>query len=216
MKYDDIIKNTRAIKAPEINKDYSDNQPNKSSLNGFVNQLKATDKKYRNIVRIQQFALGFSTLIYVVLFFSLNYLFSLLTNDIYTLKLGLVLLITAILFSLIMFLLKFKKYNYTTYDADILTFLIDTKKRYSYYTKERLLIIPIFILVDAGLYYTIVPFLSILRIDSLSLLINLQLFLVTVFIFDFFIKHGIWERTQRKIYDEVHRMINQIESDKFF
>ena len=106
-------------------------------------------------------------------------------------------------------------------------FLTDTKKRYNYFTREKLLYIPLFFFLSAGLYFTLFPIIDMLNTEitffflylgelNLSVNINksllfwyIQIFLICFLLTDFFIKYLIWKINRKHIYNEVSEYLKE-------
>lgn len=126
MKYEEIVKYTKQIKAPLI-ESVGKTGKTDSAIQSFVEQLKMKDRKHRQLIRLQQYLLLFSSLIFITLIIESNELFDLPKNDFRTVKTGLLLLLVTYVLSFILFHLKYKKYRNTDYQKDISTFLQETK-----------------------------------------------------------------------------------------
>lgn len=89
------------------------------------------------------------------------------------------------------------------------TLLHNSSIKPMYFTSERLLYIPLILLLDFGLFYTLSPFVTLLDIDIQDLFVNIQIFLLFVFTTDLFIKYRRWRKKQKPVYDEVSKFLEQ-------
>lgn len=229
MNFEQVVENLKQVKAPDFEKELLSDDNNKSSFNSFVDKLKKTDRKDRKLIRLQQIILFITSFTILVLILIIHNIVDSEMIDVMTLRIGLILLYGVYLISIYMYYIKFKKYNTIDYDKNSIMFLTDTKKRYNYFTQEKLLYIPLFFFLSTGLYFTLFPVIDMLNADmtffflylgELNLSVNInksQLFwyiqtgIICLLSTDFFIKYLMWRISRKQIYDEVSEYLEQNE-----
>ena len=229
MNFEKVLEKLKQVKAPEFKKEFLSEDNNKSSFNSLLDKLKKTDRTDRKLIRLQQIILFVTGFIILVLILIIHKIVDPGMIDVKTLRIGLILLFPVYIISIYMYFLKFKKYNNIDYDKDIIKFLTDAEKRYYYFTREKLLYIPLFFFLSAGLYFTLFPVIDLLNADmtvfflylgELNLYVNInktQLFwyiqtgIICLLSTDFFIKYLMWRTSRKQIYDEVSVYLEQTE-----
>lgn len=213
MNLEELIKDSKKVKAPEFKKDLIPGDNTKSSFNSFVYHLKESDRKNRRLNMLQQYILLISSVIMLGMIFLSDKILALKGYESGTLKIGLIILIGAYLLSFYMYSLKVKRYTSSNYYQDVISFLTETRGRYRFFTPDRLLYIPLIFILDVGLYYSLIPFISQWNINELTLIVNIQLILVCVFSIDLLIKYKLWKKHQNPIYSWVLNLLKNFQNE---
>lgn len=210
MKFDELIEKSKALKAPEFKKDFLSKKENESSVKSFIEILKQKDYKYKRQLNTQLYILGFTSFIILGLIMFIGKIIDLVEIDIYTMRLGFGFLYGCYIVSIFMFYLRSRGFKNINYDQEIIQFLGVAKKRYSYFNSNKLFYIPIIILLNLGLYFTLLPIIDLININKLTLIVNLELILVCTFVIDLILKFSIWKRNQKPIFIEISKLLGEV------
>ncbi len=211
MKFEELIEKTRNVKAPEFINENLDRNEKETPFFTFMDEIQKLDSRYRSQIRLQQYVLLSSSIVIAIFIFLISKIELFKQLNYKMIQLGLVLLLGGYIISFLMFQLKYKKYKDIDYNKDLIHFIEETKKRYVFFSQDRFLYIPLFIILDIGLYYTLSPILSISDLDEFTLIINLQFVLICIFSFDLLIKYRLWKKNQKPVFEEILNYVNQFE-----
>jgi hypothetical protein len=204
MKYEDIVEKSKRVKAPRSEAEGRE-EMNGNASDSIIGMLKTVDRKTRRSIRILQGAIGLSVPLCLVLI--------ILVSD-PVVQAGLGLIIAALFMTLLIQQLRFRAYSRNYLGGPIIDYLYAAKKRMKVFTVRTWLVIPTWLLIDAG--YCLLIYAGYDHIDiNISLgriLLALQALLVFVIGLDFFVDYLMWTRDHRPAVDEINRMLGEIEA----
>ena len=204
MKYEDIVEKSKRVKAPRDDAGRR-NEMNSDISESIISMLKTVDGKTRRSIRILQGVIGLGILMYLVLVI-------LASNPV--VWAGLSLIITAFFMVLIVQQLRFRAYSEDYLGRPVIEYLHSAKKRMRVFTVRTWLVIPTWLLIDAGiclLIYAGYDHVDI-SVSLAKILLALQAFLVFVIALDFFVAYLMWDRDHKPAVDEINRMLGEIEA----
>ena len=204
MKYEDIVEKSKTVKAPRGEAE-GKREMNADASESIIGMLKTVDRKTRRSIRILQGVIGLAIPMYLVMI--------ILASD-PVVWAGLGLIIMAFFMILLIQQLRFRAYSENYLGRPVIEYLHSSQKRMKVFTVRTWLVIPTWLLIDAGICLLICAGYD--HIDtSISLrkiLLALQAFLVFVIALDFFVAYLMWDRNHRPAVDEIKRMLGEIEA----
>ena len=171
----------------------------------IIGMLKNVDRKTRRSIRIVQGVIGLVIPMYLVLII-------LASDPVVWAVLGMIIMA----FFMILFIqqLRFRAYSEEYLGRPTIEYLHRASKRMRVFTVRTWLVIPTWLLIDAGVCLLIYAGYDHIDINiSLGrILLALQAILVFVIALDFFVEYLMWDRNHRPAVDEINQMLGEIEA----
>jgi membrane protein YdbS with pleckstrin-like domain len=204
MKYEDIVEQSKRVKAP-CGKAGGETKMKDDASKSIIGMLKTVDSKTRRSIRIVQGVIGLVIPMYLVLII-------LASDPVVWAGLGMIIMA----FCMILFIqqLRFRAYSEKYLGRPTIEYLQSANKRMRVFTVRTWLVIPTWLLIDAGICLLVYAGYDHIDINiSLGrILLALQAFLVFVIGLDFFVAYLMWDRNHRPAVDEINRMLGEIEA----
>ena len=202
MKFEEIIKKSKKVKAPDLTSGNKTNKPKSEKMELIMDQLKKVDNKTRISIRLLQ-------LLYLILISMMSYY--MFTAEHPKTSTGIAFIILAFFMVIFVQQLRYNAYQYTYTDRPVLKFLVDAKSRMRVFTKRTWYVIPIWILIDIGLCFIVISVFPYPQYAD-DILILLQILLLGLIALDFYAAHLIWKRDNKPLLGEIDKMIEEIEN----
>ena len=200
MKFEEIIKKSKNVKAPDLTSGIKTNKPKSEKMESIMEQLKKVDNKTRISIRLLQ-------LLYLILISMMSYY--MFTADHANTSTGIAFIILAFFLVISVQQLRYNAYQYTYTDRPVLQFLNDAKSRMRVFTKRTWYVLPIWILIDIGLCFIVVSVFPYPQYVD-DILILMQILLLGLIALDFYTAHLIWKRDNKPLVDEIDKMIDEV------
>jgi membrane protein YdbS with pleckstrin-like domain len=202
MKFEEIIKKVKEIKAPEIITDQEIKNSNTNNMKTLITQLKKVDLKTRRSIRALQ-------ILYIAMIgVMISYLFIAESSRII---IGIGFIILAFILVIFVQELRHRVYNYTYADNPVIRYLKDAKKRMRVFTVRTWYVIPIWICIDIGISL-ILSFVLQNTSYVLPSIILLQVLLIIIIVIDFYVAYLFWKRDHEPAIVEIDKMLEDIEN----
>ncbi len=197
MRYDDVVKGSRQVKAPS-----TETQPDAASET-IIAALEHVDRRTRISIRALQGCFLFLTLL--ALGFTL-------VNDNTMIRSGVGCLILSFLVVIYMQQLRYRAYDETYFGAPIVEYLRRAKSRMRVFTVRSWLAIPAWLLIDVGICLLIYASSDRFDIPVSYIILALQVPIVMAAAGDFLVEYLIWRKEHKPIVTKIDGMLNDIES----
>lgn len=200
MKYEDVINNSKKVKAPDISHQAGAKKQN--TMENILSLLKKTDSRTRLGIRVLQ-------LVYLAMILvAISYL---LTSADFYINLGIVSLILA--FALVIFVqqLRFRAYSNNYTNNPVIKYLHEAKKRMRVFTPRTYYVILIWLFIDIGICLILKTVLAGTTL-YLSAVILLQAVLIILVVIDFYSAYLFWKRDHQPVIKEIDQMLEEIEN----
>lgn len=202
MKYEDTVKGSRDVKAPQVHAERSDTMSGSVSET-MIGLLKDVDRKTRTSIRVLQGVYGFMT------FLAIGYI---IANNDGMIRAVLGFIILAFVLVVITQQLRYRAYSETYLDVPMVEYLRRAKKRMRVFTVRTWLAIPTWLLIDVGICLFIYNASDNFEISVTHLILGLQMLLAIGIALDFLSEYLIWKKNHKPAVVEIDRMLNEIEA----
>ena len=200
MKYEEVFKRSREVKAPNLDIKTSSVKKKHKAMDSIVSQLKQVDRRTRISIRLLQVLYGFmiATLSYYIA-----------VQDDSMVKAGLGSILAAFILVIWVQQLRYNAYQYDYNDSPVLESLLDARSRMQVFTNRTWLVIPIWILIDVGICLLIANLLP--DKDYIDdVIISIQFVLIGLIAIDFYVAYRIWKRDNEPVLMEIDKMIEEL------
>ena len=203
MKFDEIKKTLKEIKAPEIDEDSFKAQPKETSMK-IINYVRKLDRKAKfSLIGLQ---VVFS--LWVVWL-----LFSIINNEGVLLRhIGFATLIVGFVLGIYYKQLQLEKYHAIDFDSSITDFLKRAKDRLAFSLMWHIYAI-IWLLFDVGLCFLVAADYHRSPFTLFQCILLIQFALILGITFELAIAHSRWKRKNKPVIDEIDKMLVEIEAE---
>jgi len=201
MKYEDMVTESRKIRAPSITAKEG-NTINGKTAETMIGVLKEVDRKTRFSIRALQAIYVLMTLV------AMGYL---VLDDNHLVRVGIGCIILA--FGLVIFTeqLRYRAYNETYFNVPMVEYLQLARDRMQVFTVRTWLTIPTWLFIDAGICFLVYSAADKIDFPMTYILLGLQIPLAVIIVLDFFSAYLIWLKSHKPVVIEIERMLGEIE-----
>ena len=197
MKYDDVVKGSRQVKAPSTETNSG------TTSETIIAELEQVDRRTRISIRALQICFMFLTLL------ALGFIF---INDNTMTRSGVGCLILSFLVVIYMQQLRYRAYDQTYFGAPIVEYLRRAKKRMRVFTVRSWLAIPAWLLIDVGICLLIYAASDRFAIPVSYIILALQVPIAMAAAADFVVEYLIWRKEHKPVVAKINGLLNEIES----
>ena len=202
MKYEDTVKGSREVKAPQVHAERSDTMSGSASET-IIGMLQAVDRKTRISIRVLQGVYGF------MIFLAIGYL---IANNDGMVRAALGFITLAFILVIITQQLRYRAYSQTYLDVPMVEYLRRAKKRMRVFTVRTWLAIPTYHFIDVGICLFIYNASGNFAIPVSYIILGLQVPLAIVIALDFLSEYLVWKKNHKPAVVEIDRMLGEIEA----
>jgi len=197
MKFEELSKKAQEIKAPDIEK----NTTKSNQIDAIIYKLKSVDSKTNRGIRLVQIAYIF------LILFLICFMITVASSSMKT-GIGLI----AIAFLIVIFIqqLRYWKYNYSYANSTVMESLNKAKNRMKVFTPRTWLVIPVWVLIDAGLCIIIKEIFPLPEYLPLTIML-LQVILLLAIVLDFYSAYLVWKKEHKPVIIEIDKMLKELE-----
>jgi hypothetical protein len=201
MKYEDVIKKSKKVKAPDLSYPAGTKIQKHNTMENMLDLLKKTDSKTRLGIRILQ--LLYTAMILVAIAYIL------VSSDLF-INLGIGSLIIAFVLVIFVQQLRFKAYSNNYTNNPVIKYLHEAKKRMRVFTPRTYYVILIWLFIDIGICLILKTVLEGTTL-YISAVLLLQALLIILVIIDFYSAYLFWKRDHQPVIKEIDQMLEEIE-----
>ena len=202
MKYEDTVKGSREVKAPQVHAERSDTMSGSASET-IIGMLQAVDRKTRISIRVLQGVYGF------MIFLAIGYI---IANNDGMVRAALGFITLAFILVIITQQLRYRVYSQTYLDVPMVEYLRRAKKRMRVFTVRTWLAIPTWLFIDVGICLFIYNASGNFAIPVSYIILGLQVPLAIVIALDFLSEYLVWKKNHKPAVVEIDRMLGEIEA----
>lgn len=202
MKFDELAKKAKEIKAPVLFENININKQRTDNMNTLADRLKKVDSKTRFSIRALQ-------IFYIIMIFV--FLIEIIIIDIEIFQYGLFFIIATFIGGIILQQRRYDKFNKTHTDTQVNKFLQNAKKRLNVFNNYYYSI-PVWILFDVALCFFALGIFS-EQNNMILIIFFTQVFLLIVIGLEILQMYITWKKKYKPVLDEIDKMIEEIEND---
>jgi len=202
MNYDEVVKDSKRVKAPPLETDAGDAGAGAGS-ESIISALKTVDRRTRVSIRVLQGIFAFLILLAAG--------FIIVSDDTVT-RSGVGFLILSFVLVIYMQQLRFKAYNESYVNGPMVEYLHRAKKRMRVFTVRSWLAIPAWLAIDAGLCLMIYAASDRFDVPVGYVILGLQVPIVMAAAADFLVEYLVWRREHKPTVARIDSILNDLES----